>query len=251
MPGYAILGLLAKRSPRIVRFTSGFTEQEQEIVHFLRTRIVPIAASLGAGAALGLSGPFAGKFDNPICAALNVALSGGWSWACFAFLVGYFRQSKIESALLSSSALAIGVVVYYLFKTLSPATPIGMEVSSGSVSGSTKGLFSGILIWGIAAFVLGAPMGFLGNLARTPGIRGLPFRLIVPLIAFYETSMRLAVEAHGHGSVVAVTWNMIRVAAVIAALALAGNTIWSWRRARRNHSEVSDKYESTGSRAFK
>lgn len=217
-------------------------------MHFPRARVVPVAASLGAGVALGVSGPLAGKFDNPLCAALNLALSGGWSWACFAFLVGYFLRSKVEAALLSSSALAIGVVAYYLFKTLSPATPIGLAVPSGSVSGSTEGLLSGILLWGIAAFVLGAPVGLLGNLARTPGVRGLPFRLIVPLIAFYETSMRLAVEAHGKSSVVTVTWHVIRVSAIIVALALAGHTIWGWRCARRNHSKVSDKYESRGSR---
>ncbi|MEU2395543.1 hypothetical protein [Streptomyces sp. NPDC007369] len=200
--------------------------------------------------ALGLSGPLAGKFDNPVCVALNLVLAGGWSWACFAFLVGYFRRSKIESALLSSSALAIGVVVYYSFKTLSPAAPIGLTVSGGSVSGSTEGLSSGILVWGIAALVLGAPLGFMGNLARTPGVRGLPFRLIVPLIAFYETSMRLAVEADGQSSVVVVTWHAIRVAAAIVALVLAAHTLWSWRRARRNHSEVSDTCDSRASRVF-
>ncbi|MFD0266160.1 hypothetical protein ACFVGY_06115 [Streptomyces sp. NPDC127106] len=102
----------------------------------------------------------------------------------------------------------------------------------------------------MAAFVLGAPVGFLGNLARMPGFGGLPFRLIVPLIAFCETSMRLAVEAHGQGPVVAVTWHAIRAAAVIVALALAGHALWSWRRARRDHSEVSDTYDARGSRAF-
>lgn len=221
----------------------GFTEQEEEIVYFPRNRIVPVVASLGAGVALGLSGPLVGKFDNPVCVALNVVLAGGWSWACLAFLVGYSRRSKVESALLSSSALAVGVVVYYLFKALSPAAPIGLETSSGSVSGSMSGAASSILLWGTSAFVLGAPVGFLGNVARTPGIGGLPFRLVVPLIAFYETSTRLDVEARGLGPVVVVTWHVIRVAAVIAALSLAGHTIWSWRRARRNHSETSDKFE--------
>ncbi|MER5874266.1 hypothetical protein [Streptomyces sp. NPDC002044] len=174
----------------------------------------------------------AGKFDNPVCAALNVVFAGGWSWACFAFLVGFFRRSRIESALLSSAALAIGVVVYYLFKALSPAVPLGVAASSGSVSGSTSGLSSGILVWGTAAFVLGAPLGLTGNLARTPGFGGLPFRLLIPLIAFYETSMRITGEALGQATVVMVTWQAMRGAAVVAAVALVGHTVRDWRRAR-------------------
>ncbi|MFE7708555.1 hypothetical protein ACFU6I_22785 [Streptomyces sp. NPDC057486] len=163
---------------------------------------------------------------------MALVFSGGWSWACFAFLVGNFRRSKIESALLASSALAIGVVVYYLFKFLSPAAPIGMDIAGAS----GEGLTSRILVWGIAAFAFGAPAGLAGNLARTPGIAGLPFRLLVPLIAFIETSQRLNVEADSQGLIVAITWNAIRVVAVLFAVALVGHTVWSWR-ARRSQPE--------------
>ncbi|MFJ9467753.1 hypothetical protein [Streptomyces caniferus] len=151
--------------------------------------------------------------------------------------MGHYRRSKIESTLLASSALAIGVCVYYFFKFLTPASPIGMTISGGS----GKGLFSRILIWGIAAFVFGGPVGFLGNLARTPGIGGLFFRLLVPLIAFFEISQRLAVEADPQDLVVEITWNAIRVAAVAVAIALVGHTAWSWWRARRTGNQpVSD-----------
>ncbi|MFC8256091.1 hypothetical protein ACFUNF_00100 [Streptomyces sp. NPDC057291] len=193
---------------------------------------MPITVALGLGAALGVIGPLAEKFDNPICHAVALVFSGGWSWACFAFLVGYFRRSKIESALLASSALAIGVVVYYLFKFLSPAAPIGMDIAGAS----GEGLTSRILVWGIAAFAFGAPVGLVGNLARTPGITGLPFRLLVPLIAFIETSQRLRVEADSQGLIVAITWNAIRVVAAVVAVALVGHTVWSWR-ARRSQPE--------------
>ncbi|GAA2621748.1 MULTISPECIES: hypothetical protein [Streptomyces] len=208
-------------------------------MHLSRERIAPVAAAFGAGVALGLSGPLAGKFDHPVCAALNAVFAAGWPWACFAFLVGYVRRSRIESALLSSSALAVGVVVYYVFKALSPAAPIGVEVTGGPVTGSLSGSSSMILFWGAAAFVLGAPVGLLGNIARTPGIGGLPFRLVVPLIAFYETSMRLDVETRGQAPVVVATWHVIRVAAVVAALVLAAHTFRTWRRAARDHSEAS------------
>lgn len=216
-------------------------ERGREIVHFPRTRVAPLAASLGAGLLLGIVGPVAGKWDNPICVALHVVFSGGWSWASFAFLVGYFRRSKLESALLSSSGLAIGVVTYYLFKDMSPLAPVGME--SGA---SSEGLLSRILVWGVAAFALGGPMGLLGNLARVPGLGGLLFRLVVPLVAFYETSMRLTVEAHGQDPAIVITWNLIRFVAGIVALALVGHTIWSWWHARRTRSSGSDELRARG-----
>ncbi|MFF1698874.1 hypothetical protein ACFVXC_35470 [Streptomyces sp. NPDC058257] len=178
---------------------------------------------------LGVIGPFTGKFENPICHAVSIVFSGGWSWACFAFLVGYSRRSKVESTLLASSALAIGVIVYYLFKYLSPVAPIGQVISGGS----GDDLSSRILLWGAAAFAFGAPVGLLGNVARTPGIGGLLFRLLVPLIAFFETSQRLGTEADSEGLVVEVTWNVIRVISVVVAMVLVGHTVWNWWRVRR------------------
>ncbi|MFC9842210.1 hypothetical protein ACFWFF_37535 [Streptomyces sp. NPDC060223] len=166
---------------------------------------------------------------------MSLAFSGGWSWALFAFIVGYYRRSKVESALLASSALAVGVVVYYLFKFLNPAAPLGRVISDGS----GDELSSRILLWGIAAFVCGGPVGFLGNLARTPGIGGLWFRLLVPLIAFFETSQRLGTEADSQSPVVEITWNAIRVVAGVVAVALVGHTVWSWWCARRSRSNGS------------
>jgi hypothetical protein len=40
-------------------------------MRFLRTRIVPVTVSLGAGLLLGLVGPVAGKWDNPVCVAVS------------------------------------------------------------------------------------------------------------------------------------------------------------------------------------
>ncbi len=193
-------------------------------------RATPVMVALGAALAIGVIGALAGKFDNPVFHVLSIVFSGGWSWACFGFLVGSCRRSKAESAWLASSALAIGVIVYYLLKYLTPVAPIGMP-DSGDLSGSN--VSSGILVWGAAALLFGAPMGLFGNLARIPGVGGLPFRLLVPLIAFYETSMRLDVEAASAGPVAANTWSTIHVAAVVAAAALVGHTVWRWRYSAR------------------
>lgn len=214
------------------------TERGRENMRFLRTRVVPVAVSLGTGLLLGLVGPVAGEWDNPVCVAVSTVFSSGWPWACYAFLVGYFRRSKIESALLPSLGLAIGVVTYYLFKDMNLTIPAGMEPAASVPAGMEYGASSEeqILVWGIAAFVFGAPVGLVGNVARTPGVGGLLFRLLVPLIAFFEATQRLSTEADSQGMTFSITWNTIRVAAIISAVALVGHTVWSWR-ARRSRPE--------------
>ncbi|MEW5534536.1 hypothetical protein [Streptomyces virginiae] len=192
---------------------------------------MPVAASLGAGLLLGLVGPVAEKWDSPFCVAVSIVFSSGWPWACYAFTVGRSRRSKIESALLASLGLAIGVVTYYVFKDINPTIPAGMEEATSVPAGmepDTSGQ-SQILLWGAAAFVFGAPVGLMGNVARTPGVGGLLFRLVVPLTAFFEATQRLSVEADSEGAVFALTWNVTRVAACVAAVALIGHTVWSWR----------------------
>ncbi|MFE2922867.1 hypothetical protein [Streptomyces goshikiensis] len=182
---------------------------------------------------LGLAGPLAGQFNNPVCHGLNVALSGGWPWACLAFLIGYSRSSRIESTLLAALSLLVAVTVYYVFKTLNPAPPIGMTLPDGAMPTSTQNLASGVIVWGAAAFILCGPVGFLGNLAREPFLRGMTFRLIIPLIAFVETSMRISVEADAAGSAVSITWQAIRALAVITAMLLVVQAVMEQRR-RRN-----------------
>ena len=66
-------------------------------------------------------------------------------------------------------------------------------------------------VGGAAAFLLGAPAGLVGNLARTPSFASLPFRLVVPVVAFIETSMRLTTEADGKGATVVIVWHAIRL----------------------------------------
>ncbi|MFB0630587.1 hypothetical protein [Streptomyces sp. AB3(2024)] len=195
----------------------------------LRDRITPILVIAGSGVAIGALGALTGHSDSPLSHAVSLVFSGGWSWACFAFLVGCFRHSKAESAVLASLGLAIGVVVYYVLKALIPVKAIGMEVA---VTPSGGDVWSKILVWGTLAILFGAPLGLFGNLARIPGVAALPFRLLVPLIAFFETTMRVDVEAAAAGPGAESTWSAVRVLAVLAAVALVGHTVWGWRARR-------------------
>ncbi|MGV9424386.1 hypothetical protein ACWDO7_08885 [Streptomyces sp. NPDC003656] len=186
---------------------------------------------LALGLLLGLAGPAAERWGGFPGVAVGAVFTGGWPWACYAFLVGYFRRSKIESVVLAPLGLAIGVVTYYLTKA-SLASLSGLD-SSGAGS-------SGIALWGMLALVFGAPLGLLGNIARVPGIGGLFFRLLIPLVAFYETSMRLRTESRGPNQVVLTTWTTVRFTAIAVAVALVGHTVWAWWRSRRIRStEVS------------
>ncbi|MEU9183957.1 hypothetical protein AB0D14_05190 [Streptomyces sp. NPDC048484] len=155
---------------------------------------------------------------------MGAVFTGGWPWACYAFLVGYFRRSKIESVVLAPLGLAIGVVTYYLAK--------GNLASLGGLDSAGAGS-SGIALWGVLAFLFGAPLGLLGNVAQVPGIGGLFFRLLVPLVAYYETSMRLEMESRGPSQVVLGTWTTVRFTAIAVAVALVGHTVWGWWRSRR------------------
>ncbi|TKT04807.1 hypothetical protein E4U91_02205 [Streptomyces lasalocidi] len=211
------------------------------MTHFSRTRVAPLTVSLGIGALIGLAGPITEKWDNPVCVSLNVVLSDGWAWVCYAFLVGYCARSKARAALLSSLGLAIGVVAYYVFKDLSPTSSAGLE------SGATGEVnYSSMLAWGVAAFALGAPVGILGNLAIIPSLGGLSFRLIVPFVAIFETSMQLTAEAEGQRAVVGITWNVIRFIAGAVAMALVLHAIWSWRHSRRTCSAELERRARSG-----
>ena len=208
----------------------------KKIAHLLRTYVTPIAVSLGTGLILGLIGPAAGKWDNAFCAALSLIFSGGWPWACYAFVVGYCCRSKIMSAALAFTGLTVGVIVYYVFKYISPDVPVGAKFTTG------EGFSSGIILWGIFALVLGAPMGLIGHLARRRDLIGLPFQLAVPLVAFFETKMRLDVEANGQDLVTVITWNVIQYAAGAIILLLAGRASWAFWRRHRNRSPRNDAY---------
>ncbi len=202
----------------------------------LSTRAARIAASLGAALLLGLLGPVTGKWDSSFCVVVSTIFSSGWPWVCYAFLVGYFCRPKTESALLGSFGLAVGVVAYYVFKDMSPAIPDGTKSVSDpsgiAPDAAGHGDLSQILVWGIAAFILGAPIGILGNLSRASGICGLVLRLIVPLAAFCESSVRLAAEGDRYDQAVGITWNTTRLVAGAVVLALAGHAIWFWWKNR-------------------
>lgn len=107
----------AVNRPSLTRARSNATlGPEGERVNFWGARAASFVVPLGLGLLLGLIGPIAEHWGGRPGAAVGAVFSGGWPWACYAFLMGYFRRSKIESVVLAPLGLAIGVVTYYLTK---------------------------------------------------------------------------------------------------------------------------------------
>lgn len=196
-----------------------------------QSHAAPVVLSLGAGGLLGIIGPLSGRIDNPLCHAGNIFLAGGWPWAGLAFLIGYFRRSQGQSAILATAGLTVGVIAYYLAEFLGPMISAAQPPAVPPCSE--------ILVWGTAAFVLGAPLGCLGHMARTPGMSGLAFRVVVPVIAYAEMSERLATETGARETLPTTVWEAVRVASVVAGVALTTHTLWTAATTRHRDQEGS------------
>ncbi|WP_374223115.1 hypothetical protein [Streptomyces sp. FH025] len=198
-----------------------------------RSRAVATVAALAAGAVLGILGPLLSAAGGSAGQAAGLVLSAGWAWAALAFGVGSARKSRVESVVLAFASLVVAVIAYYLtklcqgeFRKVDLSDPTG-----GTTQIDWFGFSSKALVWCIFALLLGSLLGLVGNLARNHGLRGLPFRAVVPLVAIVDTSQRLDVDAPLQGAVATATWTVIRVLAAAAILALIGHTVLT-RRSR-------------------
>jgi hypothetical protein len=195
--------------------------------------LVPTVAALTAGALLGILAPLLGSGGSSASHVAGVVLSAGWAWAALAFCVGRARKSKTESVVLALASLTTAVVAYYVTK-LCQGDFLAADLSDPS--GRTtqvdwNAFLSKTVVWCVFAWFLGSLLGLAGNLARNQGIRGLPFRVLVPVVAVVDTSQRLQFDAPLQGSAAEVTWNVVRFMAVAAVLALVGHAVIT-RRSR-------------------
>lgn len=198
---------------------------------FSRSFVQATVAALAVGTALGVLGP---ALETTGIAAVHVAhlvLSAGWSWAALAFCMGLTRKSRSESAILAPVSLIAAVIAYYVVKL-----DRGEYLEAVNLADPSQGaqvhwvsFLSKTVFWCLAAVVLGLILGLAGNLARHGSLRGLPFRVLIPLIAILEMSMRLRAEASLQGELAGTTWivtRLVAVAAVVALVAHAAITYW-------------------------
>lgn len=182
-----------------------------------------IAAALWAGVVLGIGAPLLGAIKVPVINSLHLVLAAGWSWAALAFCVGFTFRSRIRSAVVAGSALTVAVITYYVTKLAQGEYRewVNLDDPSQGTHIYWAGFLSKTLFWGAAAVIFGLLLGLAGNLGRNAGLLGLAFRVLIPLIAIMETSMRLSVEASSQGVVASTTWNVTRLVAVAVIVVLA------------------------------
>lgn len=193
-------------------------------MNFSRSSAAALAAALAAGAIIGVLAPVTGTESGSAMHVASLVLSAGWTWAALAFFVGLAQKSKIGSAVLASASLIAGVIAYYTVK-LNHGDFLQADLSDPS--GATThtdwtGFLSKVVVWSVAACVLGSLLGLCGNLARRGGLLGFVFRLVVPLIAIVDTSQRLTAEGTLQGPVATDTWEAVRIVAVVAVVAVVG-----------------------------
>jgi hypothetical protein len=188
-----------------------------------RSACLSFAAALIAGVALGVSAPLLGAIEFPVINSLHLVLSAGWVWAALAYCVGFSLRSRIRSAIVAGSALTAAVVAYYVTKLIQGEYRewVNLDDPSQGTHIYWAGFLSKTLFWGAAAVALGLLLGLAGNLGRNAGRRGLAFRVLIPLVAIAETSMRLSFEASSQGSVASMTWNVTRLVAAAVIFVLA------------------------------
>ncbi|WP_330265635.1 DUF6518 family protein [Streptomyces griseorubiginosus] len=187
-----------------------------DLVSPSRPTVLPVAAALAAGVALGVAAPLLGTIEAPVIHSVHLVLSAGWSWAALAFCVGAGFRSRVRSAVVAGSALTTAVVAYYVTKLAQGDYRewVNLDDPSQGTHIYWAGFLSKTLFWGAAAVVLGLLLGLAGNLGRNSGLRGLAFRMLIPLTAIAETSMRLTVEAPLQSGTAGTTWNVTRLVAI-------------------------------------
>ncbi|WP_254878632.1 hypothetical protein [Streptomyces sp. NA04227] len=186
-------------------------------------------AALAIGTVFGALAPLLEASDGMGHVA-HVVLAAGWTWAALAFCVGLARKSRVESAALAAVSLTSAVIAYYATKFKQGEFQVAnLADPSGAAQVSWDSFLSKTIAWCVVALFLGPLLGLAGNLARADGLRGLPFRVLVPVVTLVETTQRLRFEASLQGTVARATWTVVLVAAGVLLIGLVGHAVLARR----------------------
>ncbi|MFI5868472.1 hypothetical protein [Streptomyces sp. NPDC051546] len=200
-----------------------------------------------AGALLGVLGPVLTRprpdggrevAGGALGQVVHLLASAGWSWAAFAFAIGWVCRSWRRAVWLAPAALVVAVAAYYLVK-MAQGDFRAFDMTAGYYEQPDLlpidwgGFLTKSVAWWVAACIFGPLLGWAGTQARQPHLGGLLYRLLVPLIAIVDMSLRLPGNRELDGSIAIDTWSAIRIAAVIACALLTAWALHTTHRLRR------------------
>ena len=194
-----------------------------------------ITTSLVFGAVFGAVTACLGSSDQPLAAAAQTILVSGWAWAMVAYCFGLLQPRRKAALTQATGSLLAAVICYYLVQLWQGQFMIAdLRGEPDSLTVHWYSFWSATAAWSAIACVVGPALGWAGHRARRPGIRSLPFRVVIPCVAFIETSMRLAAEAPLRPYAVGAIWTGVRYLSVALLLALTGQAILhSWSEAKK------------------
>ncbi|MGI5438856.1 DUF6518 family protein [Streptomyces shenzhenensis] len=201
----------------------------------LRSLALAGVTALTAGAVFGVLAPLLEPVGIPVVHAIHLVLAAGWSWSALAFCVGLAQESRLRAAVLASVSLMAAVFAYYVTKLEKGKFQLLVDMKDPAQGTQVHwaGFLSATVIWCIAAAVLGPILGLAGNLAWDRGVGGLPFRVLIPVLAVVETSVRLRFEASSQGALAGTAWSVTRLVAVAVIAVLVAHVVIGRRRRSR------------------
>ncbi|MDX3574396.1 hypothetical protein [Streptomyces sp. ID05-47C] len=213
-----------------------------------RISVLGPGVALLAGTGLGVLGPLLEAAANPVAHVAHLILAAGWSWAALAFFVGLGCRSRMHSLIFAPIALAAGVMAYYSVKLERGQflQAVALEDPSQGAQVSWAHFLSKIIFWGLAAIFLGLILGLTGNLARSQEAHGTVFRIIIPVVAIVETTMRLRAEGSLQEGITSATWTVTRLVAIAVILFLASRLLIARSASKERNSYQPHPIKSDG-----
>ncbi|WP_332756897.1 hypothetical protein [Streptomyces sp. MT206] len=194
-----------------------------------------VPAALSVGVVVGVMGPLLTRqaadggretVGGPVGHVVHLISSAGWSWAALAFAVGWVCRSGRRAVWLAPATLMVAVAAYYLVKLgqggfrAYPLDPRDFGDGAAPLPIDWGSMASSMTVWWIGALVFGPLLGMAGAHARDPRPYGWLLHLLVPAIAIVDMSLRLPGNPELDGQLTLDTWNVVRVAALVAAAAV-------------------------------
>ncbi|MEV5317675.1 DUF6518 family protein [Streptomyces sp. NPDC052687] len=199
-----------------------------------RSSLPRLTLVLGISVAVGILGPLLGPVSGSVSQIASATLSAGWAYAAVAYAAGMASRSKRGAAVLGVVSLWGCVTVYYLTKA---AQGDYLKADLSDPTGKTEyfawgELLSMIGLWAVFACLLG-PVCAIAGKASLSGPWPLLSQLLLPAVVMVETTMRLAHPAPLQDQLVVTTWQVTRMLAIAAVVALVVRALWRGRASVR------------------